>query len=150
MTKRIPSDVFAFYYSLGAERSYQRVADEYGVTKQAVAKVAAREKWAERVERIDGDAQEKVDRQLAETVEEMQVRHLKMVKVVQGKALEVLKTTSLSTAMEAVRALEMTIKQERLIRGEPTDRSAVSVEETIRREYDRWMVQDGDQGDDDG
>ena len=46
----------------------------------------------------------------------------------------------LSSAMDAVRALDSSVKQERLVRGEPTDRAAVNVEEVIRREYDRWMV----------
>jgi hypothetical protein len=41
--------------------------------------------------------------------------------------------------MDAVRALDLAIKQERLVIGEPTDRSAVSVEDVIRREYDRWI-----------
>ena len=29
-----------------------------------------------------------------------------------------------------------------MILGEPSERTAVSVEETIRREYERWMVGD--------
>ncbi len=51
------------------------------------------------------------------------------------------------TAMDAVRALGISIREERVIVGEPSDRTAVSVEETIRREYDRWMVVK--EGDDD-
>jgi len=46
-----------------------------------------------------------------------------------------------------VRALDIAIKQERLVVGEPTDRTAVSVEEAIRREYARWMTVDGDGAD---
>ena len=48
----------------------------------------------------------------------------------------------LDTAMEAVRALDISIKQERVIRGEPADRTAVSVEDAIRTEYQRWLVSD--------
>ena len=33
--RKIPQDALAFYVSLGAERSYQKVAKEYGVTKRA-------------------------------------------------------------------------------------------------------------------
>ncbi len=44
--------------------------------------------------------------------------------------------------MEAVRALDFSIKQERTIRGEPSDRTAVSVEDAIKREYERWMSTD--------
>ncbi|MHC4946472.1 MAG: hypothetical protein ACYTG7_25965 [Planctomycetota bacterium] len=77
---------------------------------------------------------------MTETLEQMSERHIKVCKLIQGKALEALKSMPLSTAMEAVRALDLAIKQERLIRGEPTDRSAVNIEDVIRREYDRWLV----------
>ena len=43
-------------------------------------------------------------------------------------------------AADAVRALGLSIKQESVILGEPTDRTALSIEDTIRREYERWMV----------
>ncbi len=57
----------------------------------------------------------------------------------------------LESAMDAVRALVLSIKQESVLLGEPGDRTAVSVEETIRREYERWMVvSDGEPGDDGG
>ena len=79
-----------------------------------------------------------------ETLEGMNDRHLQTLRVVQRKALETLRTMPLSTAMEAVRALDMSIAKERLIRGEPTDRTA-SVEEVIKHEYENWLTQ----GDDD-
>jgi len=139
MSGRIPEDGFAFYYSLGAERSLRAVAEEYGVSKQAVAKVAKRENWQERVRAIDAEAKEKVDRQLAETVEEMNLKHLKFLKVVQAKALEALKAMPLSSAMEGIRGLEMAIRQERLIRGEPTDRDELSIAEVVERESRRWL-----------
>ena len=31
--------------------------------------------------------------------------------------------------------------------GEPSDRTAISVEDTIKREYERWMVVEDDQAD---
>ncbi len=47
--------------------------------------------------------------------------------------------------MAAVRALDSSIRQERVVRGEPSDRTATSVEETIRSEYERWMTVTGDE-----
>jgi hypothetical protein len=70
----------------------------------------------------------------------MNVRHLKSLRVIQAKALETLRTLPLSSAMDAVRALDIGLKGERVVRGEPSDRSAVSVEDTIKREYSRWMT----------
>ena len=58
-----------------------------------------------------------------------------------ARAVEALKQYPLSTAMEAMKAAEVVIKLERLIAGEPTERNAVSVEETIKREYQRWLTE---------
>jgi hypothetical protein len=42
MRGKLPFDTFDFYFGLGPSRSYQAVADHYGVTKRAVCKLAAR------------------------------------------------------------------------------------------------------------
>lgn len=140
MSGRIPPEAFQFYLGLGPDRSYQRVADQFGVSKCAVTKLAMRERWQERVEDLERKAREGAEQKALESLEAMNLRHLKSLKVVQGKALEALRSMPLATAMEAVRALDMSIRQERLIRGEPSDRTAISVEEVIKREYERWMV----------
>jgi len=147
VTSRIPAaKAFEFYVGLGADRSYQRVADEFGVSKRAVTKLASRERWQQRVLDVERQAREGAEKRALESLEGMNLRHLKSLKIVQGKALEALRSMPLTTAMEAVRALDMAIRQERLIRGEPSDRTAISVEEVIRREYERWMLpeEDGD------
>ena len=53
MNRKLPPDTFAYYLDLGVGRSYQAVADNFGVTKQAVVKLAAREKWQERLQQIE-------------------------------------------------------------------------------------------------
>jgi hypothetical protein len=139
MAKKIPPDAFNLYVGLGADRSYQAVAERYGVTKRAVTKLAARERWQDRVVELERKAREGAEQKALESLEAMNLRHLRSLKVVQGRALEALRSMPLSTAMEAVRSLDMAIRQERLIRGEPSDRTAVSVEEVVKREYRRWM-----------
>ena len=145
MTRKIPPDAFDHYFSLGIARSYRAVAAKYGVSKQSITKCAGRERWQERLAAIEEKARHSSTEQSLETLERMTQRHLQTLKVIQGKALQALKSMPLATAMEAVRALDMTIGKERLIRGEPSDRTAVSIEETIRKEYDRWLVVDGDE-----
>lgn len=148
MSARIPAaEAFEFYVGPGPDRSYQRIADEFGVSKRAITKLAGRERWQERVLELERQARESAEKRALESLEGMNLRHLKSLKIVQGKALEALRTMPLSTAMEAVRALDMAIRQERLIRGEPSDRTAISVAEVIRREYERWMLPEVD-GDD--
>ena len=144
MASRLPSDAFSYYLGLGSQRSYQRVADEFGISKRAVTKRADRDRWQERLAAIETEARHRSDEKAVETLEEMSDRHLRSLRIVQGKALEALRALPLGTAMEAVRALDMSIKQERTIRGEPSDRSAISVEQVIREEYERWMTHDPD------
>ncbi len=144
MSSRIPPDAFDYYVALGPDRSYRAVAEHYDVTKRAVTKRAASEGWAQRLEQIELAARERSDERLVETLEDMNVRHLKILKAVQGKALTTLKGTPLSSGMDAVRALEMTIRQERLIRGEPTERNAMSIEEITREEIRSLLVVVGD------
>jgi hypothetical protein len=151
MAKKLPPDAFAFYVGLGPERGYQAVANHYQVSKQAVTRLAGREGWQKRLEAIDRQAQEKAEQRAAESLDVMNERHLKTLQVIQRKALEALKSMPLATAMEAVRALDMSIGKERLVRGEPSDRTAVAIEDVIRKEYQRWMaLDDNGKGDADG
>jgi hypothetical protein len=140
MRRKIPPDAFSYYVSLGVNRSYLAVAKHYGASKASVTKLASKESWQRRVGEIEARARAASDERAVETLEAINGRHLKAMRIVQAKALETLKTMTLSDAMDAVRALDMAVRQERLILGEPTDRSAVNVEEIIKREYERWMI----------
>jgi hypothetical protein len=73
----------------------------------------------------------------------MHERHLKMMSLIQRRALEALRSMPLDSAMDAVRALDLAVKSERVVRGEPGDRSAVDVERVIRGEYERWLTVEG-------
>ena len=147
MNKRIPEGAFDFYVGLGENRSYEAVARHFGVSKRAITSLAARAEWPLRLEQIEREAREKSAKRLVETLDEMNERHLRIVKVVQGRALEALKAMPLDTAMDAVRAIDISIKQERLIRGEPTDRSETSIAEVVERESRRWLVKIEDEND---
>jgi len=136
---KIPPEAFEYYVSLGLQRSHKAVADRYGASKRAVSKRAATEKWAERLVKIERTARERVDTKMTETLEAVNARHLQTLRLIQAKALQALQVMPLDSGMDAVRALDTAIRQERVILGEPGERSAVSVEEVIRREYERWM-----------
>ncbi len=142
MAGKLPQDAFEVYMGLGPDRSYQTVADHFGVTKRAVTNRATKERWQQRAAEIEAKARQGAEQRLVETLEDMNTRHLKSLRIVQARALEALRAMPLQSAMEAVRALDVGIRQERLIRGEPSERTAVQVEELIRREYSRWMTVD--------
>ena len=145
MAGKLPTDAFDVYMSLGPGRSYQAVADHFGVSKRAVTNRATKEHWQQRAAVIEAKARQGAEQRLVETLEDMNTRHLKSLRVVQARAIEALRAMPLQSAIEAVRALDIGIRQERLIRGEPSERTAVQLEEIIRNEYSRWMTRDGEE-----
>ena len=140
MRRKIPLEAYSVYLGLGPARSYEAVAQRYKVSKRAVQNLAGKEGWQAKVAAADEQARARAVEKAQESIEEMNDRHLKTVQLIQKKALEALRETALGDAMDAVRALSLAVRDERLIRGEPTDRSAVNVEEIIKREYARWLV----------
>ncbi len=142
MIRRIPPDAFEYYVSLGEDRSYRAVAQHFGFTKRAIQNCAHREDWVRRLERIEQESRERTNKRLGESLDDIRQRHLKTLRAMNGRALEALKTDPINSCMDAIRAAEAVIKLERLIVGEPTDRSAVTIEDTIKREYERWMDND--------
>lgn len=138
---KIPPNAFEIYVAMGQDRSYQALADQFDCTLRAIAYVASREKWQEKLKAIEEEARVKGEAKLVETLEQMNERHLRTMRVVQAKALEALKSMPLGSASEAIRALDLAIKHERTIRGEPSERTAVTIEDAIKREYGRWVEQ---------
>jgi predicted DNA-binding protein YlxM (UPF0122 family) len=138
---RIPADAFDFYVSLDADRSYQTVAEKYGVSKRAVTECAKREQWPERLSKIEQEAREKMDKRLAESLEERRERHLTVIRAMLSRSVAALQKYPLNSAMDAVKTAEKAIKLERLVVGEVADRTAV-VEEIVKREYEQWMEHD--------
>ena len=121
MANKIPPDALEYYVSLGPSRSYQAVAERYEVSKRAVTKRAAKENWQERMEELERKIQARREKKVVENRAVMDERHLKFLRAIQARALEALKSMPLSTAMEAVRALDMAIKRERVVSGEPAE-----------------------------
>jgi hypothetical protein len=146
VSRKIPPDAFDLYFSLGVKRTYQAVADRFGVSKRAVTALAMREGWQAKVVELERKARERGETKAIETLEAMQGKHLKTLQVVLGKALEALRAMPLTTAYEAVRSIEMVIRQERLVRGESTEKTVLDVEAMIRREQESWLVPVKDEG----
>lgn len=141
MTK-IPRSAFEDYYALGKERSYETLARQYGCSKRAIVLRAKQENWQGRLQDREIRTREAISNRVEESIEALKARHLRMLKAIQGKALEALKALPLTSAMDAVRALGLSIKQERLIYGEATERTAVDLESIIKREYESWLDAD--------
>jgi len=141
VTNRIPADAFEAYVAMGEGRSYRALARRLGVSKRAITKHAHRERWSERLGAIEAEARERSDRKLVESLEEMRERHRKTLRAMHARALTALKEYPLTSAMEAIRAAELVIKLERLVAGEPSERSELAVQQTTRTEIERLLTQ---------
>jgi len=137
--RKLAPDAFEFYVGLGIGRSYQAVAEHFGASKGAVTSLAKKEDWQGRLARIEREARSKADEKAAETLEQVNERHLRIARALQGKALKALGALPLEKARDVIRALDLGVKQERLVLGEPSERAALSIEDKIEREYERWL-----------
>jgi hypothetical protein len=147
--RKLPSDAFSFYLGLGHRRSYKEVAQHYGASKRAVVDAAAREQWPERLARIELEAREKADRDHAESLAEVRRRHLQTVRAMNARALAALREFPLASGMDAIRAAEVTIKLERMLLDEATERVHLDVAAVTRRELDELLTEGDRHGGDD-
>ena len=138
--KKIPPDAFDFYFSLGPPRSYQAVAERYGVSKRAVTYLATKERWTDQIAALERKAREKSDERKVDALQVAHEQRLKALRMVLGKGLEGLRRMTIVSPADAVRAIGLAVREIRVELGEPSERTAVSVEDTIKREYARWMT----------
>lgn len=153
MDRKLPSDAFEYYLSMGSARSYQKVADHYGVVKRTVNDRAVSEGWSKRLAAIEQRAREMFDERAADIRVEARERHLKILKAIEGRAVQALQKQEIDSGFAAVKALEVAIKLERVILGETTENLGVSMQEVTRREVETFLAradEPEDDPDDDG
>jgi len=117
MAGKIPKNAVDIYIAMGPSRSYEALAKKLGVAKRSITKKASKEKWQERVAEVEKKARESSLQKTAETLGSINDRHLRLVRAVQGKAIAALKDMPLKSGMDAIRALDITIRQERMLMG---------------------------------
>jgi hypothetical protein len=138
--RKLPADAFEAYFALGPNRSYAAVAEKFGVSRKAVGNAATRERWNERIAERERKAQERMDAKAVDELVAMRERHLKIAGALQRKGLEALNALPMQTSLQAMKAILAGLAEERLARGEASDRTTVNVEAVIKREYERWLT----------
>jgi hypothetical protein len=132
--RKIPPEAFAFYLGLGVGRSYQAVAERYSASKRAVAMRAEKEGWQAKLAEEEQKARASAEKQAAESIETVNEKHLKVLRFIQGRAIEALKSMPIESAMDAVKAYALALDKERQIRGGPADQALTAVERITREE----------------
>jgi len=138
--RKLGDDAFSYFVSLGPGRRYQDVATRFEVAKRTVVATAKRENWTERLAKIERDAQASADLKLQETVEAMKLRHSKMLRAMAARAAKGLQEFPLTSGMEAIKAAEMVIKLERVLAGEPSERTAVDIQRELLQDEKALVV----------
>lgn len=131
MRNRIPAEAFDYYRDLGPGRSYVLVARKFGVSVRGVTKRAVKEGWQARLLRIAAEAAAKSDEKAVGEAAAVNDRHLRVIRAIQHKALAALQSLPLNSGMDAVRALDMSVKAERLVLGTDDDRQQPAVIQVI-------------------
>ena len=145
---KIPDDAFERYVALGPGRSYQALADKLGVDKRSIVRLATKEKWAERLAKIQEAARAETDKKLVADLQAVRERQLQQARFLQGQALKALKELPPEKALKAAAsALSVSWRQEMLILGEPTDRQAATIEEVTKREIDTLLLREDEEDD---
>lgn len=144
---RIPNHAYEDYLELGTERSYQALADRYGVSKTAVVNRARKERWQERLAELERQARERAEEKAVDEMEKVRQRHLKEARFLQSRALQALKDQPPEKGIRAAGALNIAWKHELLLLGEPTERQA-NVQELIRKETRELLMIVEDDDDD--
>jgi hypothetical protein len=138
--RKIPPEAFAFYLALGIGRTYQAVAERYSASKRAVQMRADKERWQERLAEEESKARVVAEKKAADSIETVNDHHLKVLRFIQGKSIETLKTMQLESAMDAVKAYTLALDKERLIRGGTGDQTIAVVVQTSRDEIRSVMT----------
>jgi len=145
---RLPIEAFDHYVGLGPERSYEAVAEKFGVSKATVVRQAEKHRWQERLREAEQDAREEAHKRAVETLQAVKDRQLQEARILERRALEALKTLPPEKAAKAAAMLQIAWRHELLLLGEPSERTELTIEEVTQREMRtllrRVEVEDGD------
>lgn len=128
---KLPPEAYSYYLGLGASRSYALVAKHYGCSKRSVTVRAVRDGWTAKLKASQKRLVAVVEMATEESVAQMCERHLAQLQLVQRKAMDALATFPIETAADAVRLMILALRHERLVRGEYTGKTSVSMDLSV-------------------
>jgi uncharacterized caspase-like protein len=100
----------------------QQIAKRLDIKRpETIGEWRRNEGWDKERQYVQKVTDERVTQAIAETISEMNTRHLKEYQLLQSKGVTALKDIDPKTASEALTMVDVGIKGERLVRGEPTE-----------------------------
>ena len=130
-TKRV--EMFEAYCD---RRSVQHVARVCSVSPTTALRYKRLDGWDQRLKGITRKAEEKID----DSIAEMRVRQAKQARAVQAKALQKIVADGFKTSRAAADAYFKAAQEERVTRGEPSDRFNLVQEQMVAtNERYEWL-----------
>jgi len=108
------------------------VAKEYGISKSWINKRSTAENWVQQKKEYWDKTDAKTAEREIETIADMNIRHLREYRMIQGKGLKFIKDREFRQMRDAVSAVDTGIKGERTIKGEPTEKTDVHIKITVK------------------
>ena len=115
MRTKIPERAFDYFVGLGEDRTYKGVATHFNVSERAVVKRAARERWRERLSRIEEAARTEVDARLVVREIERLEKHMEAAIKKQEEAMDAMLNHPIRSAVEAAEIVFISVLLERAI-----------------------------------
>ena len=124
-------EAFEYYYTLGDKRNIMQVAQEYNVSRAAVAKWSKAFSWQERIEQRDMDNARLLEKKTNNTIVNEKANYRKIIKAAMAKFVENLKNGKVD--VETIQDAERLVKLDMLLMGEATEAERSDINITIKR-----------------
>ena len=150
--KQDVNDAFEYYYSLGPERTYKKIAEKFGVSINTVKKWAQRYGWRKRKSDRDTLIQKRVEEELNEEIVKVRTKYRNVIKdafetigddlnrIVEkleaGNKLEWVK--DIRDFERLVNCIERLIKLDLLLMGESTEKKELTTKEN--KTFIDWLM----------
>ncbi len=137
---------------LAGSKTDSQIAAELGIARvDTIGAWRRAEHWEKEREHVQRVTEQRVQEAVAETIADMNSRHLKEFQLLQTKGIQALRRLDPQRAGEAQAMIDVGVRGERLVRGEPTEihevralmRANIQVLELCVADVLKVLLQDG-------
>jgi len=131
-------EAFNFYYTLGKNRNITKVAQNFDVSRAAVAKWSKAFEWQEQIKKRDKRISKRVERLTDNDIVKEKAKYRDMIRAVLSHSVKIDKSGNMKCSIwpETVKDIIDLIKADLLLMGEPTERVQLSDEERAKKIQD--------------
>lgn len=124
------SQAFDYYYSLGENRSYETVAEKFGVSKNSVYNWSKYNHWRERIAKRDAENAKEIFKRTDEDIVDNLVQYRKLIAGSIGSYYKQLKdgVVKITSPSDFIKLVELDVKLAEILK---TDHSKNNIDDTL-------------------